>query len=54
VINIAVQDRRSIMTRKTAMWLLVVAVIVLVLGGASMILEQNAGPRPDVPTGFLH
>ena len=42
------------MTRKTALWLLVVTAIVLVLGGASVILERNSGPRPDVPTGFLH
>ena len=29
------------MTRKTALWFLVVAVIVLVLGGASVILERK-------------
>jgi hypothetical protein len=42
------------MTRKTALWLLIIAVIVLMLGTASVILERNAEPRPDVPTGFLH
>ena len=42
------------MTRNKAVWLLVVALIVLVLGGAAVILEQDARPRPDVPTGFLH
>jgi hypothetical protein len=42
------------MTRKTALWLLVIAAIVLMLGSASVILERNAEPRPNVPTGFLH
>lgn len=42
------------MTRKTAVWLAIVAVIAMMLGGASLILEQNAGSRSDVPTGFLH
>ena len=42
------------MTRNKAVWLLVVAAIVLVLGGAAVILEYNAAPSPDVPTGFLH
>jgi hypothetical protein len=42
------------MTRKTAVWLVVVAVIAMVLGAASLILKQNAGSRSDVPTGFVH
>ena len=42
------------MTRKTALWVLVVALIVLALGGASVILERNAGPSADVPLGFVH
>ena len=31
-----------------------VAAITLVLGGASLILERNPGPRADVPSGVLH
>lgn len=42
------------MTPKKAVWLLVMTVIVLVLGGAGVILEHNTEPYPDVPTGFLH
>jgi hypothetical protein len=42
------------MTRTRAAWLLVVAMIGVLLGGAALILERDAGPRSDVPSGFLH
>jgi hypothetical protein len=43
------------MSRKTLVWLLVVGIIAMMLGGASLIVANNNGtPRSDVPSGFLH
>jgi hypothetical protein len=43
------------MIRKTLVWLFVVAVIGVMLGGASLIVTNNSAmPGADVPSGFLH
>jgi hypothetical protein len=43
------------MTRRTVVWILVLAVVATMLGGASVILTRNPGTQlQDAPTGFLH
>jgi hypothetical protein len=47
--------REKVMIRKTLVWLFVVAVIGVMLGGASLIITNNSAmPGADVPSGFLH
>ena len=43
------------MIRKTLVWLFAVAVIGVMLGGASLILTNNSAmPASDVSSGFPH
>jgi hypothetical protein len=43
------------MTRTTFVWLIIVAVIALTLGGASLIVANNRGGSPaGAPAGFVH
>jgi hypothetical protein len=47
--------RERFMSRTTLVWLLIVAIIAMMLGGASLIVANHSGtPRSDVPSGFLH
>jgi hypothetical protein len=43
------------MTRTTFVWLIIVALVALALGGASLIVSNNPGGSPTgAPAGFVH
>jgi hypothetical protein len=43
------------MTRTRLVWLIIVTLVVLVLGGASFIVANNpAGSAAGAPAGFIH
>jgi hypothetical protein len=43
------------MRRKTLVWLLIVALVAITLGAASLIVASNPGtPMSDETSGFLH
>jgi hypothetical protein len=43
------------MTRTTFVWLIIVALVALTLGGASVIVANNPGASPTrAPAGFVH
>jgi hypothetical protein len=43
------------MNRKTILWLIVVAAIVAVVSGASLIVGNNSAPASaGAPVGFIH
>jgi len=43
------------MTRTILVWLIVIAAVITVLGGASLIISNNAVPAVGgAPVGFIH
>jgi hypothetical protein len=42
------------MTRTRFVWLIIVALVALTLGGASVIVAKNPSRSPGSPAGFIH